>query len=905
MGGLFKAIGNFFGKIVDFVWDSICSIMDTVWQFVSHNIIEPVMNFLGFEDETIIMTDVIATKIFDKSILPDTRIQAALTKQDEDTGLLDYLSEFDARGNAQFNRYFRKGKNDYTDHLPECQINAITVSNSEVKNILEKELGTSVNIQNILISIPSDINWCKYQLQQQYNYNISSDFVIINNNYYTFSKQVYNSSTNTFTVTLNNLSSVREKIYETTSIFVAGTTEVETETGTTTITETKEIKRTLVYQYSEFSRVDNGAYLNETDEVLVSSTDELVDVGTTVVTTYIDLVSDTIVNYSNNPITVSINNHNNERCYTVFYRKDDNRTYLWIYNTSSNIYPELSSPVNKIEGFETYPIVCIRNGFFDVDEYNISSKNTDDGAVSRPPTITKERYKDTASMLSSLGLNVDDLIKAYKENPDIDKIQDVFFGLAISPSNTSEIVSKVLYEIFDFIYDELPPINYSNSYSASFKEDPFNAAITWLPREVSINEGKIGNIGFCRHTITNATYRAVGSTQTYVKVTAIEYGWDSNGDYGPIQVSYNIRKDEVSEIYREGVLISRDVIKSTNVFQIKGMYDSYPIEEMNNSNIAIDAEYTHIDIKEDVTTIGKDLTIEYQLTNDTFKRIGINKLDGFHIIRRGVNNGGVTLPIDNKNFVIPIPVPVVERLSLIEKTALISEAAYMIFYAYDEQHLRWYETPRFAKFLQVIMLAIVVVIIIFSFGTMTGPATTLYAAAQAALMLLIKIAVLTIVCNLLLKFIASTNWSPQLKAAMSAIVMIGAAYAGGAFNNIAMTALTLTSITSNAISIYSAEQVEDLQDEMNSVYSNFSERKSELDEVQKSLETGISTDFVTDLTTDISLMSGTNSSIGLRFYQPDEFFYVAKGNMNYNYDLCYRNSVSHIKDNYNNLYATY
>ena len=116
MGGLFDAIGDFFGSIVDAIWDAVCSIMDAVWKFISHNIIEPIMNFLGFEDETIIMTDVIATKVFDKSILPDTKIKAALKKQSEDTSVLDYLGEFDAKGNTQFNKYFRKGKSDYIDH---------------------------------------------------------------------------------------------------------------------------------------------------------------------------------------------------------------------------------------------------------------------------------------------------------------------------------------------------------------------------------------------------------------------------------------------------------------------------------------------------------------------------------------------------------------------------------------------------------------------------------------------------------------------------------------------------------------------------------------------------------------------------------------------------------------------
>ena len=867
MGGLFDAIGDFFGSVVDAIWDAVCSIMDAVWKFISHNIIEPIMNFLGFEDETIIMTDVIATKVFDKSILPDTKIKAALKKQSEDISVLDYLGEFDAKGNTQFNKYFRKGKSDYIDHLPECQINAVSVPTVEIKAVLEKELGTSVNINDVLVGTPTDLNWCKYRLQELYDYNISNDSVIIDDVYYIYEKQIYNNSTNKFDVTLGNISSIRKKIYETVSIFVVGTTDVENEDGTIT---TKEVKRTLTYNRSLYQRADTGDFLYETNDVLVLSVDELVDVGTTVSTTYFQLASNTVEEYEYKPLIVSIDNHNNERCFTVTYNIGDNRTYLWIYNTSTNKYPELKTPVDKVIGFETYPIVMLRNGFFDVDEYNTNSKNTDDGVVSRPPTITKERYEDTAEMISSLGLHLSDLIDAYAENPDVDKMQDVFFGLAISPSNEAEIVSKVLYEIFDFVYDELPPINYSDMYAASFKENPFNAAITWLPKAVEVYEGKIGVVGFCKHIINTTEYRAVGSVYT-------TYKYIGNS-------TWRIITQNVSEVYRKGELVSSSILEET-VKEEKDYDDIY-------------YEHTEIDVKEDSTTSGKDLTIECQLTSNTVKRLILHNLSGFHIVRRGAKNGGVTLPIDNKNFVIPLPVPVVERLSIIEKTALISEAVYMIFYAYDEQHLRWYETEKFMNFLQIVMIVIIVIITIVSMGTTTGPAANGWAAAQAALMALGKMILIAVICQIALKFIASTNWSPALKAALSAAVMVaGAAFGGGFSVDIVMTALTLATITAEAVNIFIGEQVKDLQDEMNSVYSKFDERSSELTKVQQALDTGIDTEFVTEL----SLM---DNPYQYRLYTVDQWKYMMTDAYK-DFNSIYENPVTRTINNRNNLYATY
>lgn len=891
MGGLFDAIGDFFGSVVDAIWDAVCSIMDAVWKFISHNIIEPIMNFLGFEDETIIMTDVIATKVFDKSILPETITQAAIKKQIEGINTLGYLGEFDAKGNTQFNKYFRKGKSDYIDHLPECQINAISIPTSDIQKVIERELNTTIKINDVLVGTPADTYWCKYQLQELYDYNISTDFAIIDDIYYIYKNGIYNSNTNKFDITLDNLSSIREKIYETVSVFVAGTVEVEDENknenedGNENVGEgedntaplppttvTKEIKRTLVYNYSVFERVDTGQFLYETDETLTSSTDELVDVGSTVASTDFYLADDIIRNYEYKPLKFSINNHNNERCFTVIYTKNDYRIYLWIYNTSTNKYPELKTPVDKLVGFETYPVVMLRNSFFNVDEYDVESKNTDDGVVSRPPTITKERYNDTVEMISSLGLHLDDLIDAYQDNPDVDKMQDVFFGLAISPSNTSEIVSKVLYEIFDFIYDELPPINYSDMYSASFKEEPFNAAITWLPKAVEIYEDVIGDVGFCKHTISNASYRAIGSVRTIYKYLG--------------KNTWRITTQDVSEVYREGELISISVLEET-VKEKKDYNDRY-------------YEHTETDVKEDTTTNGKDLTIECQLTSNTVKRLILHNLSGFHIIRRGVKNGGVSLPVDNKNFVMPLPVPVIERLSIIEKTALLSEAVYMIFYAYDEQHLRWYETEEFMNFLQIVMIVIVIVITIISLGTATGPAMSGYAAAQAVLAAIGKMILIAVVCHVALKFIASTNWSPALKAALSAAVMVaGAAFGGGFSIDLVMTALTLTTITANAVSIFIGERVKDLQDTMNSVYSRFEERKSTLDEAQDALDTGVDTEFVTEL----ALMDNA-SFYQHRLYTVDQWRYMMIDASRDRSSL-FTNPVERIKDNFNNLYATY
>lgn len=880
LSALWAAVTDFMGAALGFSFiDSIEKLMDDVWQFFSHEILEPIANFLGFEDEIVYLTDVVAVKVFEESILPETTVQAALRMQANSLGAVDFLGEFETRGNAQFNKYFRRGKYSYTDHLPECQITTITVPAQEVETVLENAVGTSVVIQDILVNVPSDSYWCKYQLQNQYDYNLSTDSVFINDVYYVYGKHYYNENTDKFEVTLNNITSVQQKTYETRSIFVAGTVDVEETDASTGVVQivTKEIKRTLVYQRFVYNRNDTGMFLYETEDTLVSSTDEIVDLGTTVSTKHFNLVSDTVVTYPSNPLVVYIDDHNNTRQYIVKYRINDSRSYLWMYDPSTNEYPQLAAPVNAIAKLEVYPIVMLRNAFFDVSEYNIETKTIDGETVSRPSTITKERYDDTLEMIGALNIQLSDLVDAYSENPDVDKMQDVFFGLSVSPSNTAEIVSKVLFELFDFIYDKLPPVADSNSYAATFKEEPFNASITWIPVGVEIYDGKVGDLGFCKHTIFDRTYKAK-------KVQTTVYDYLGNSKWG-------ITTTITNEIYHESELVSTNVEDTTYK------------EDLDYDGIYTPGIVTTV--KKEVTEIGKDLVIERQLTTDTVKRISLRKLDGFHIVRRGVSDGGVTLEIDNKNFIIPLPVDVVDRLSIMEKTALLSEAVYMLFYAYDEQHLRWYETEKFMTLIKVFVIIIMIVITILSFGTATPFTTTGTAALFAILEAVFYMLLVAVVVHVTLKFIAKYVDNPALKAALSAAVMVVAMWAGGGFEAFDMlTAVQLVAISAEAVSIYVGDIQLDLQEEINSVNSLYKSRMETLEEASKALDTGIGTEFVTGLVTDLGLSGGYRKASQYRVYTPDQFKYMSLEAFR-DHNALHRNAVEIFNNNRNNRFATW
>jgi len=62
--GILDPVGKFFGSVLGTAWDVISGFSSVIGGFVTKYIIEPIMNFLGFTDENIYMTDVKAVKVF-------------------------------------------------------------------------------------------------------------------------------------------------------------------------------------------------------------------------------------------------------------------------------------------------------------------------------------------------------------------------------------------------------------------------------------------------------------------------------------------------------------------------------------------------------------------------------------------------------------------------------------------------------------------------------------------------------------------------------------------------------------------------------------------------------------------------------------------------------------------------
>lgn len=838
IGDLIVGVGDFIGgTILGSVFSGIKKLLDKTLDILKDYVLEPIMNFLGFHDEDIYNTSVIAAKIYDEDTFKTTQLRNVIEYMKKDSvDALVYANKFAEVGDKQFGKYYRNGKWYYLDYLPDAQINAVSIDVDAIENILTNLKG-NIFINDVLAMVPFDEDWCKWQLQELYGYNIGKDVVKINNEYYKYDNELYDADTNQFKVTLNLITPRHKRTYQTTDISILP------------LSETKEIERTTISTYFQYSRVDNGNVLYETPSIVISVTDKEIPVDTGLSSNNLSILGEETEILPSSNLILNIPNHNNVRRYIVKYHTTNNGDYFyWIYNSLSDIYPALKAPVSKVVGFDMYPIVMLRNNFFNVEDYDINEKD----GHSRPPSITKERYEDTIDILNSIGLSLSELTKGYSENADVDKMQDAFFMFGISPSNTKEIVSIVLYELFDFIYDKIPYSGDSDGgYSASFKENPYNAAIMWLPRTTKIEEEKIGSLGTCKHQIKEVNL----ITKKY-SINNTTY----NGDGYSTDYLVNVSQYTIEENWENNELISTKTSETKN-FTIW----SYENQDPETGEIYYQLGYSK-KLENETSKKVKSLIVKKQIEVNVTKTLTMFNFSSFNIIRRGVSNGGVSLEVDDENLVIPLPVPVVERLTLMQKSALLGESCYLLFYAFEKQHIKWYQTKAFGVFLQVVCVVITIVITIVSWGSLSWTSSSMYAALMATL----KTVAVGVGLQLALLAISKLVHNIGLQIALSVAAMAVAAWAGGGFSGFdgMSFAGNLVELPSKAINLYTQDLTTNLQNDIKNYQSEYGKKSDTNSQILKSFDSNLTPSYMVSLMASSEITNATNLS-------PSQFYGLA------------------------------
>ena len=491
-------------------------------------------------------TSIATTRVFQDDLLYQVKVKSILEKIQKDLDSRTYTLRYGNSGAAQLFQYYLSGLYNYSDHLPTSTIGAVGVSANVIENILRGIESESFTFTGADYTTPSDTFWVLWRLQQDINYDVGLDLVTITTisggvpvkNYYRIDSFEYDKTRGVFVVTL------KTKL---------GFTILAHEEHVTTITNlnpTTDLKRTVVIKVMSYMNTANledvAVFVTET---VLSDTTEEVPIGTETPDITIEPLTTTYYANPNLTITRTVSAYEDDEFYYMaeYVLTESNRTKLWAYDPRTKVYPQLKIDNYTTINYESYPVVMFRNGVFSVDEWNVSSKRIKSGnvteTVQRPSSITKKRYDETTEILKSIGISLEDLLEKVEENKDVDKLQDAFAVIGVSPGavlkkvsdtqkalnklkvgttaykakkeeldnakDISSITSQALYRMFDHIYKQLPPSNLgtSASYHLQIDENPYNARLSWVPQMPTTEKKVIGPTGTYSHSIKNETIK--------------------------------------------------------------------------------------------------------------------------------------------------------------------------------------------------------------------------------------------------------------------------------------------------------------------------------------------------------------------------------------------------------------
>lgn len=884
----------------------------------------------------IFTADVLAVKVFEKDLIEETRKKLVLDRAKNDLSSKDYIMSYANTGAAQLKELYLGGKYRFSDDLPTSYIGALGVPSDVIKSIIYGLEGTEkLTFFSTTYDAPEGYDWVIFQLQETIGYKVKEDIVHIDEQYFSFDSYEYNEESDKFEATLKSLINLVE---------VKGR---NIHTLIDSYSEDKDKKTLIIEDITQLYQLDDEENMIKLYESIktISEDTEIIDKDTEdSYTEYIE-ISEEFLSNENNTIIEYLPAYEDEVGYysAGYYNNETDENKLWFYNPETKEYPQLESNNYSEVSLDTYPVVMFRNDNFNLDDYNINSKWIQSGNkaqhIYRPSSITKKRYDETSAVFNSIGIDLDELTKNIEENPDVDKLCDSFLMVGVIPTDTNPIVSKALYETFNFLYNKLPPKNLGsgNIYRYDVLEGPFNTRLTWTPIPIETKKEIIGKKDTYTHEVKDVTHRIYqpypykyskitrdGETQHYIVTTTCSYDYEKRRlNCRTFHHRINVRPNGTMWIrwQNEG---ERRTYSNTD-----GTESSYaPYRELEvkiiGGNSAQIISYADITLE--------SISCKHQITEDTTKTIVISVPSEYNIFKpyirftglfrtkkskpesslwstfidRGGRGATVSIGFRNKNFVIPIPVGAAEKMTFIEQTSLLSSSLHLAFYAARYDEIKYYSGGLFGKILGVIAIAIAIVINIVSLGSSTpltgavvAGSAAATAAATAAVAALVKTLLIGMALSIVLKIISSTVHDTTLQMVLSIAATVTAMYIGGSFDNFSFDlkfAGDLLDFSTQAVdiitgSIYEAKNAQiklgmnKLNKEMNQFQSSYESAMSKLSSAYDDLMSGLDPFDIVDLNI------GRKQTVDSFIFSPSvQRFMMIDAYKNY--DFLYENGIS-------------
>jgi len=181
-------------------------------------------------------------------------------------------------------------------------------------------------------------------------------------------------------------------------------------------------------------------------------------------------------------------------------------------------------------------------------------------------------------------------------------------------------------------------------------------------------------------------------------------------------------------------------------------------------------------------------------------------------------------------------------MTLIKRTQLAQECIYLVFNCYVKVKQKWYQTGVF----KIILAIVLILVIIFTWGTATPAATAVWGAATLATSIGITIAMANLIMSFVIGYLVSYllgKWSAGFESVfgkkwaavvIAVISIVATAYSGGGFANSGSwlkTAVQIMDIASQLFSAYAKGASLELKDEYDAFMDRAKEDRELLDKL--------------------------------------------------------------------------
>lgn len=853
-------------------------------------------------------TSMILQEIVESDVLEETRQRLVLKYVQTGYGARDYCLDYGNTGAAQFFQYYLGGHYDYSDVIPTVTLGGVGTPLHLLQQILDDKYGQPVSILEYYAMSPAYTRSLIIDGFSIYNvYGGNLDTII----------KGYLSSQYDYDFLTNTLYHTNGYTYE----YIHW--DIDTLNGVTSA--------------SWSGSTLNGTYISSV-AMRQKGTNNYIRLPTNINNTVhsSDTNSDT-TGFALYWAYIFVPYY-----YTVYIDPITGRSKLWMYPPLINAaywdtrYPELDlysynerdeiGYAKQYNSFESYPIVTVRENRIDVQSLK-------DGS-----TTQQKRYKETVAMLNNLGIPLDTITEAYLDSS-IDNVQvsgattvdtvlkDVFIQLGVSPAHNESVVSQCLFDFFDKIYAELP--NSLNSifypYTLEILEGNLNTYYEWVPR-LKVIEPSVGRyIGEYWHTCQQLPASARTETMQ-VKVGASYLNlWVDPGiaqatsvimlpiflmDANPPGLYYLVNLRNGSGQGTRYQITFDGITYTFNPTEVNNFINASKVSGNGRTTVA----RTNTGVLNATLTASVDemyrLSIYKQISETEAEVIHVDNLRSWNGVLAGqtkVENLLMKDGVANSHFLIPLSVKLIDNMTFMERTDLLSHCVHMTLYIYSQYKLEYREGGILGKLLQVLSIIVTVVISIIAppaGAAMAGSLSAISATAISNILSnLFTNFLIGMALSIALKVIMKMSGSTSLKMILSAITMAAAVYIGGGFDgaldslsNGLKTAVDLAEIPLKVIDMYvntklqeTMEAMNALQSEASAFYDSYNEIYAQYSEILNSLNAGISTEYLVGLQRMGSTSNGTG--IATPWVMSPSALYNAMLQGQYNYNSLYANGI--------------